>query len=531
MIDIVNNLSDILNRSSTDDLDDSLPLLRQWNELVEYEIQHPPTCDAIALLQDNGVDDVVDRVSHQLLFALLSGLSRDDAVPHDQSNECFNILPEISQDFLQKLRNGSCAVDRFDDNTEAFQILRGAQNWLRWCLQIHEPILVTQKKKMQLLGLNKLWRTRDMLEIYLRLIIHFAPMSADMARFSSQLLFYASYNNATWCGDEMKESYVYLTQTCNLFSEVLRVLLQTDQIRLQLSLMKVIHNSYVCFPNLKANIVEASADVESIQNPAKWISSASPFTIKTACWDIMRNQLSERCEHEFPGSKGNRRSELVVEILRVFYALKVGAELASDPNNDPVIIDILSLDPTDEQCYECQQGVISLLMDAHPTFSDAIVASAKATNVLSYTLEHQINVVLDTKLMDDRAVPSVIPILVILNKFSKGNLLMRKSFFEHVFPLSDEDRYEKLVIAELAKSNGKAKNMSPLDAPKDSLRWKMIQLMTRPHSFVKRTTGELLWTLCDEDPQQLVLRIGMGNALPFLGMKGVVPMPMSTLVT
>jgi Guanine nucleotide exchange factor synembryn len=531
MIEVINNLSDLLIRSSTADHEHFLLGIKQWNELVENEIQNSPSCETSGCQQGNEIIERVDIISHQLLFALLTVLSREEVVLQDQSNKWHDIIPDTSRDFLQQLRSGFSPSDRFDDNSECFLTLRAAQNWLRWCLQIYEPMLVLNKN-MYSKSLNKSWRSRDMLETYLRLIIQFAPMSADMGRFSCQLLFYASYNSSLGCGDEIKDSYEYLAQECNLFLEVLRVLVQTDQIRLQLSLIKVIHNSYVCFPSLKANLLEASTDLESLQNPAKWIlSSGFPVTIKDACWDLMRNQMSESCESPFPGRKDSRRAELVVEILRVFYAFKVGTELVNVTKHHDVIFDILSLDQRDEQCYECQQCVISLFMDTNPTFSTAVVDSPKAMNVLLYILEHQISLVLSKNLIDERAVSSVIPILVTLNKFCKANLSMRKILFEHLFPLSDEDTYQNLVTKELTKNSGSAKNMSPLHAPKGTLRWKMIQLMTWPQGFVKRTTGEFLWTLCNEDTQHFVLRVGLGNALPFLGIKGVMPIPTSTLMT
>lgn len=77
------------------------------------------------------------------------------------------------------------------------------------------------------------------------------------------------------------------------------------------------------------------------------------------------------------------------------------------------------------------------------------------------------------------------------------------------------------------EGNVKAKNMALLDAPKGTLRWHMIRLMTWVESNVKRAASELLWSVCDEDSTQFVLRTGFGNAIHFLGMKGFVKLPPS----
>ena len=98
-----------------------------------------------------------------------------------------------------------------------------------------------------------------------------------------------------------------------------------------------------------------------------------------------------------------------------------------------------------------------------------------------------------------------------------------------VFPPDSEEAFEEKAMAEIAKgkSEGKAnaKNMAPLDAPKGTLRWKLVRLMTWTDSNVKRSACELLWVLCDGDSTQFVLRTGFGNAIHFLGIRGCVNLP------
>ena len=72
-----------------------------------------------------------------------------------------------------------------------------------------------------------------------------------------------------------------------------------------------------------------------------------------------------------------------------------------------------------------------------------------------------------------------------------------------------------------------SKNMHPLNAPEGSTRWKLIKLMTYTESNVKRCTGELLWTLCDSNSNEFVLRCGFGNAVHMLSIKGLYKIPAS----
>lgn len=80
---------------------------------------------------------------------------------------------------------------------------------------------------------------------------------------------------------------------------------------------------------------------------------------------------------------------------------------------------------------------------------------------------------------------------------------------------------------EKGRSEGKVgvKNMAPLDSPRGTLRWRLIRLMTWMDSSMKRSPCELLWALCNKNSMQFVLRMGFGNAIHFLGIKGCVNLP------
>ena len=67
------------------------------------------------------------------------------------------------------------------------------------------------------------------------------------------------------------------------------------------------------------------------------------------------------------------------------------------------------------------------------------------------------------------------------------------------------------------------KNLHPLDAPKYTLRYLLIKLMTHKDTDVKRIVSELMWSMCGKD--EFVNRVGFGNAVWWLSVMGVVKVP------
>ena len=143
-------------------------------------------------------------------------------------------------------------------------------------------------------------------------------------------------------------------------------------------------------------------------------------------------------------------------------------------------------------------------------------------------MEIQVSDVVKSSRCGNTVATALVPSLVVLNRFSQDSPLVLQQVREAIFPPSAEVAFQEKAAAETAKVNGQgvgAKNMSPLDAPRDSLRWKLIRLMTWTESHTKRVVSELLWTLCHGDAKEFVLRTGFGNAMPMLGLKGLVEMP------
>eukprot|EP00968_Pinguiococcus_pyrenoidosus_P001178 scaffold53_cov193-Pinguiococcus_pyrenoidosus.AAC.15 len=64
--------------------------------------------------------------------------------------------------------------------------------------------------------------------------------------------------------------------------------------------------------------------------------------------------------------------------------------------------------------------------------------------------------------------------------------------------------------------------MHPVDVPEGTFRARFIRLCCSLDMNVKSTAVEILYEICNRDENVLVDRIGFGNAVAFLRMKGLV---------
>lgn len=243
-----------------------------------------------------------------------------------------------------------------------------------------------------------------------------------------------------------------------------------------------------------------------------------------------------RGEPPFPGGPSDRRSDLVLEILRALYALDPSnPSKSSRPTHDTlnsigaILCELLHFPNSDERVYAIKLTVVALLLDAPNEFNDHLVNNdcvKRLVEILSYQASV---VVIERTNSSSEDAAAVVPILLALQRLVQSNESALKLVKEAIFPPEDEDEFEQKAEAEIAKGKTEGKvnatNMAPLDAPRGTLRWKLIQLMTWTETTVKRSACELLWALCDEDSTQFVLRTGFGNAIHFLGIKKCVNLP------
>ena len=216
----------------------------------------------------------------------------------------------------------------------------------------------------------------------------------------------------------------------------------------------------------------------------------------------------------------------MVEILRALYVLRAGNSLSEDWCRT-IVLDVIRLPASDERAYNCALGGVTLLMDAPGDYGDYLVEN-DADQTLLNILQLQVSAVVSSSRSGNQVATAMVPSLVVLTKFATHSSDFRRRVKEFIFPPECEQDFWSKAREEVSRAKGQgvgAKNMKPLDAPKGSLRWKLIRLMTWTESHTKRTTSELLWTLCDKSAQEFVLRTGFGNAMPMLGIKGLVEMP------
>jgi len=252
-----------------------------------------------------------------------------------------------------------------------------------------------------------------------------------------------------------------------------------------------------------------------------------------------------RSEPAFPSQlKGDKRSDLIIEIIRVLFALRNGnakavAKMEADNQEimtqmGIIIVDILKLPHRDKRCYECKLGALLLLMNTPKDYGSFLVVNNVVEELLAIFL-FQLNTIIVEGAGDVQSesnATTILPILIVLNQLVDGNMIIREKVKTYIFPTEDEENfqtkvndYRKMVANTPESQRASKKNMQPLDAPVGTTRWKLIKLMTWTESNVKRYSSELLWNICRKDPNEFMLRCGFGNAVHMLGIKGLYKIP------
>jgi hypothetical protein len=395
------------------------------------------------------------------------------------------------------------------------------------------------------------------------------------ARYASLYLFYATYGINPH--DRMTQEGMKHLLHLNFPQVALDMLCQIDSVLMAWSLIQNLHNLAVSYPSAAKILlyVQASTPVEDATAP--WLAdlqslhnnSTTPASLVNVCTAIalwcVRQQPTP--QNQSIGHDANdKRFQLVVEVLNTFYALGIGKQLSlskillqhqtsSVSTFDgqtinfglvALVIELLKLTTTKECLYtedttkptpeasirQCQLATCSLLMDSDPSFGSYLLEyNHDAFAALLQILQLQVNNVVDEVGVNNSAVASLVPILVVCNKYASASVDTRGQIQNFVFPPEAEIVFQQKIQqqAEDGSSSKVSNIMSPLDAPKGTLRGKLVQLLSWPESYIKRCTAELLWTLCDGNATEYVYRVGMGNALPMLNAKGLASLPGTAL--
>ena len=433
----------------------------------------------------------------------------------------------------------SLADDRMVTCAEAFlsldtqmlaSLLRAAGLFLRWHAQMLQSSPCTSS-----IGSNDMIRLQleSTILVYASLVdMDILASSPDVPRFASICLFRATYGNDETTTIARRQ----FVDSQNGISYLMKALLKGDQpVSRLFSIVRNVHHLIASCPE---SIPKMEHELQSLtmlctveeENDGRSYGLIEVL-VATLSW-------AYRSQPSFPGGASDRRSDLVLEILRALYALD-----PTNPSKSPrttndimmrigvILCELLQFPNADERVYQIKLAVVALLLDAPKEYNDYIVNNDGVQRLVDI-LAYQASVVVIEKTnssADDAS--AIVPILLALLRLVQSNEAALTVVKEAVFPPDDEGDFQQKASAEIAKgkSEGKvnAKNMAPLDAPRGTLRWKLIRLMTWTETTVKRSACELLWALCDGDSTQFVLRTGFGNAIHFLGIKGCVSLPPS----
>ncbi|CAB9523822.1 Synembryn-A (Partial), partial [Seminavis robusta] len=321
--------------------------------------------------------------------------------------------------------------------------------------------------------------------------------------------------------EDMQKTHQRLVDDLRFIPRALSLLTYPTQTSapLTLSLIRNVHNLLASFEGTIKVVQQTGFPYDSTTAQAPWNPKPDEntnglITYPSIFRDVLIWALNAPHLPPFPGSPQDKRPELVVEILGIIFAMG-GTE-------------------------------VSRALHASPSFGTFLVEQ-EALPALLEIAQRQMDTVIDNIQVNDKAVSALVPSLAVLYKFSAGNPTFRDATKELVFPPAQEEEFWKLSKEQLLLNNqhqdaatddnndnnnnnnkqvpAKNNNMQPLDAPRGTLRWKLIHLMTWTESHIKRYASELLWALCEENPKEFVLRTGMGNAIGFLGAKGMVQIP------
>jgi Guanine nucleotide exchange factor synembryn len=560
----VKRLNAILHESGDAQIQD----LTQWNEDIEKVLfanpkEGPPKSEP----QDHHgedenihadqakqqMDGISQKLQQDIVTALAKALGVETKAKHQEQLESLvNHVQEHNTDTI------TVAIADTDSWNAVEKLTQTSGNFLRWYLQVflkkHDLVYPMSSHPFQ---------SKHMLTLILFLIEYNANLeepaseqenlspSQRFARYASLLLFYSTYSPRSPNDEDMQQTHELLVTELNFIPKCLTLLTYPTQTSapLALSLIRNVHNLLASFAGAIAAVQQTGFQYTFTTEQAPWAPKPDEntnglITYPSVFRDILIWSLSS--SPPFPGPSDDKRPELVVEILGIIFAMG-GTEVSRAlrypcPNQALAQLVVMSLQfPQDDpRLYPVQLSTITILTDANPTFGTYLVEQ-KVLPVLLQIAERQIDTVLEHTRVDETAVSALVPSLATLYKFSAGNPTFREETKTIVFPPSQEDHFWKLAQEQLtqdadASKDGvgdkkvpAAKNMHPLDAPKGSLRWKLIRLMTWTESHIKRYASEFLWALCDEDPKEYVLRTGLGNAMAFLGAKDFVQLPANAL--
>jgi hypothetical protein len=579
-MDFPGRLEPILVLSDNNDNNDHQTMkdLQDWNNDIEKFLSIP-TDPSIFLQQfsderlfESSLTNVASNLYQQILLnsSLEVGSEKQAGVAKsiaDNDNEAY--VDTIIEQYTQQLQ------PRQPLRSFLLEYIRTGKNMLRWNIQIYSERQALLRR--QLTNPVQILQSPKVLELIftiMKAIIDNVIVSNDdddennngsnnydNAKNCSLYLFYATYS--IFPNDTLTQKGIdYLIRELSFPKYALEILCQIDSIPLALSLVRNLHNIVVSFSGAVQTILSIQVPTANKAVLAPWLSTTnneqpSSIGFVSVCTSLLKYCISI-LEQEVANDETQQQQqqqqqvfELMSEILNVFYALRIGQTLKKDGDGSSsladAVIQMLQLstasgmaenEDTKKRIGQCKLATVSLLMDSDASFGNYLVDDSASISSLFQILQQQVNDVVDNTKVDNSATAALVPILAVLNKYAMANVEVLQRLHNFVFPPELEDQYQSKINVlpnqmddttnNDFSTNNKSLNMSPLDAPKDTLRGKLVVLLSWAESYIKRCTAELLWTLCNSNATAYVHRVGLGNALPLLNAKGLASIPGSS---
>jgi len=522
--------------------DNVVQSLERWNDDLENQllagpVQKPSFTATDENLENNCSPSILRVAANKLHASILAQIDPSFSVDCDCDDDAE--ADKATWAVVNSLSDGSRSTyaESLDLRLLA-SVLRAAGLFLRWHAQIvlpsshslASPMSGSSSQLSMVVSPTTRLKLNSMIMLYATLLdIELVATSPDVPRFASICLFRATYGN----DDVTTSARRQFVNSQHGLSYLMKALLRGGQPASRLfSILRNVHH-------LIASCPESIPKMEhELQTLTISIVDDEKKGEKHGLIEVLVATLAWACRSEppFPGGPSDRRSDLVLEILRALYALDPNnPSKSSRPTHDTlnsigaILCELLHFPNSDERVYAIKLAVVALLLDAPNEFNDHLVNNdcvKRLVEILSYQASV---VVIERTNSSSEDAAAVVPILLALQRLVQSNESALKLVKEAIFPPEDEDEFEQKAEAEIAKGKTEGKvhatNMAPLDAPRGTLRWRLIQLMTWTETTVKRSACELLWALCDEDSTQFVLRTGFGNAIHFLGIKKCVNLP------
>ncbi|CAM9639065.1 unnamed protein product, partial [Hapterophycus canaliculatus] len=226
-----------------------------------------------------------------------------------------------------------------------------------------------------------------------------------------------------------------------------------------------------------------------------------------------------RCtQPPFPG--GQDRLKLMVQALQGLFLLGVrftpeekkralGGETMRRLGY--VLVDILHLDHADLEVFMAKLQVLNLLLDMPGGFAEVLLEHGCLPRILQL-VELQLVRQAYQEGDDVDAAAELTPALLVLNKLVLASEASRMAVKRAIFPPEADKVWQERLERqrdELASLTGdereraeklsKDKSVHPVDAPKGSLRARLLKQMTTTESSSKTAASDLLFNLCADE--------------------------------